>query len=88
MMGGGVGGIVASCAFVARESPSYTVSILYDFRGMILLTRQTGVWVTFALSMSSVAMIVILDIYLWRCNKAVKAGKMVIGGRNGWLYTL
>ncbi|KAL4866305.1 hypothetical protein BDV12DRAFT_187488 [Aspergillus spectabilis] len=69
MMGGGVGGIVASCAFVARESPSYTV-------------------ITFALSMTSVAMIVILDIYLWRCNKAAKSGKMVIGGREGWLYTL
>ncbi|KAL4887416.1 major facilitator superfamily domain-containing protein [Aspergillus karnatakaensis] len=72
MMGGGLGGIIAGCAFISSESPSY----------------PTGVWVTFALSMTSIAMIVGMDLYLWRCNKAVKAGEMVIGEREGWLYTL
>ncbi|KAL0937141.1 uncharacterized protein CTRU02_206872 [Colletotrichum truncatum] len=45
VIGGEIGGIVASCAFVASESPHYT----------------TGVWVTFALSMTSIIMIIILD---------------------------
>ncbi|KAJ0418677.1 major facilitator superfamily domain-containing protein [Aspergillus carlsbadensis] len=72
IIGGGIGGIIASSAFVASESPAYT----------------TGVWVTFALSMTSIAMIGILDVYMWRKNKAAKAGGPLIEGREGFLYTL
>jgi hypothetical protein len=38
--------------------------------------------------MTSIAMIVILDVYLWRKNKAAKAGGALIEGREGFLYTL
>ncbi|KAL4736105.1 MFS general substrate transporter [Aspergillus similis] len=72
LIGGGLGGVIASLAFVSSESPTYT----------------TGVWVTFALSMASIAIIVVLDIYLWRKNNAVKAGTALIEEREGWLYTL
>ncbi|KAJ3963096.1 hypothetical protein N0V92_000075 [Colletotrichum tropicale] len=58
LIGGGVGGIIASTAFMAKESPHYT----------------TGIWTTFAISMVSILMIIIMDIHLWRCNKAAKAG--------------
>ncbi|KAI8293016.1 putative transporter [Colletotrichum sp. SAR 10_98] len=58
LIGGGVGGIIASTAFMAKESPHYT----------------TGIWATFAISMVSILMIIIMDIHLWRCNKAAKAG--------------
>ncbi|KIA75427.1 hypothetical protein HK57_00071 [Aspergillus ustus] len=72
LIGGGIGGIIASSAFKSSESPQYT----------------TGVWVTFALSMTSIAMIGILDFYLWKKNKAVKAGQAMVEWRDGWLYTL
>ncbi|KAL2813418.1 major facilitator superfamily domain-containing protein [Aspergillus granulosus] len=72
LIGGGIGGIIASSAFVSSESPQYT----------------TGIWVTFGLSMTSIVLIMILDVYLWRKNKAVKAGVGTIEGREGWLYTL
>ncbi|KAL3456990.1 major facilitator superfamily domain-containing protein [Aspergillus heterothallicus] len=72
LIGGGVGGIIASVAFVSSESPGYT----------------TGIWVTFAISMLSIALTIILDLYLWRKNKAAKAGTAAIEGREGWLYTL
>ncbi|KAJ5579324.1 hypothetical protein N7450_008191 [Penicillium hetheringtonii] len=72
IIGGGVGGIVASCAFVASENPSY----------------PTGVWVTFALSMTSVVLIIVLDLYFWSKNKAAKTGVALIEGREGWLFTL
>ncbi|CAH0058589.1 unnamed protein product, partial [Clonostachys solani] len=72
MMGGGVGGIIAGVAFMAGESPHYT----------------TGVWTAFALSMGSIAVIIITDLHLWRCNKAVRAGKAVNEGMEGWMYTL
>jgi hypothetical protein len=38
--------------------------------------------------MTSVVMVVVLDIYLARMNKAAKAGQMLIEEREGWLYTL
>ncbi|KAH6685013.1 major facilitator superfamily domain-containing protein [Plectosphaerella plurivora] len=72
LIGGGVGGIISSVAFMAKESPHYT----------------TGVWVTFGISMTSICMIAIMDVYFWRLNKAVKAGTKVNEGMAGWLYTL
>ncbi|KAK7211756.1 hypothetical protein V2G26_018934 [Clonostachys chloroleuca] len=72
LIGGGVGGIIASSVFIAKESPHYT----------------TGIWVTFAISMVSVSMITILDIYLWKQNKAARAGKVLNPNVAGWLYTL
>lgn len=38
--------------------------------------------------MVSITMIIIMDIYLWRCNKAAKAGHRRNEGMEGWLYTL
>ncbi|KAL3496364.1 MFS general substrate transporter [Aspergillus germanicus] len=72
LIGGGIGGIIASSAFLASESPTYT----------------TGVWVTFALSMTSIALIIGLDVYMWRQNRLAKSGRLLIEGREGWLYTL
>ncbi|KAJ0303781.1 hypothetical protein COL516b_006218 [Colletotrichum fioriniae] len=72
LIGGGLGGIIASTAFMSKESPHYT----------------TGIWTTFAISMVSITMIIIMDIYLWRCNKAAKAGHRRNEGMEGWLYTL
>ncbi|KAL3442359.1 major facilitator superfamily domain-containing protein [Aspergillus insuetus] len=72
LIGGGVGGVIASSAFKSSESPQYT----------------TGIWVTFAISMMSIFLTMVLDFYIWKKNKAVKAGRAVIEGREGWLYTL
>ncbi|WYZ44603.1 hypothetical protein EsH8_VII_001039 [Colletotrichum jinshuiense] len=72
LIGGGVGGIIASTAFMSKESPHYT----------------TGIWTTFVISMVSILMIVIMDIHLWRCNKSAKAGHRRNEGMDGWLYTL
>ncbi|CAG9992241.1 unnamed protein product [Clonostachys byssicola] len=72
LIGGGIGGIIASSVFMAKESPHYT----------------TGIWVTFAISIVSVSMITILDIYLWKQNKAARAGKVLNPNVAGWLYTL
>ncbi|KXH60980.1 hypothetical protein CSAL01_10198 [Colletotrichum salicis] len=72
LIGGGLGGVIASTAFMSKESPHYT----------------TGIWTTFAISVASITMIIIMDIYLWRCNKAAKAGQRRNEGMEGWLYTL
>ncbi|EEY17427.1 conserved hypothetical protein [Verticillium alfalfae VaMs.102] len=72
LIGGGVGGIISSVAFMAKESPHYT----------------TGVWTTFGISMTSICMIIIMDLYFWRLNKAVKAGTRLNEGMAGWFYTL
>ncbi|KAF4978624.1 hypothetical protein FZEAL_5027 [Fusarium zealandicum] len=71
LIGGGVGGIIAGCAYVSKESPHYT----------------TGVWTTFAISMVSIVLIVIMDLYFLRRNRAAKAGGMN-EGMAGWMYTL
>ncbi|KAF4470264.1 Major facilitator superfamily transporter [Fusarium albosuccineum] len=71
LIGGGIGGIVAGCAYISKESPHYT----------------TGVWTTFGISMASIALIVIMDLYFWRRNKAAQAGGMN-EGMAGWMYTL
>ncbi|KAM0544185.1 hypothetical protein ACHAPJ_011936 [Fusarium lateritium] len=72
LIGGGMGGIIASVVFMAKESPRYT----------------TGVWVTFAMSMTSVALIVILDLYFIRRNKAAREAGRLNEGMEGWMYTL
>ncbi|KAL4789147.1 major facilitator superfamily domain-containing protein [Aspergillus venezuelensis] len=56
IIGGGVGGIIAGCAFLSSESP--------------------------------VIMVVILDIIMWRQNKAARAGETLIEGRRDFFYTL
>ncbi|KAH6985250.1 major facilitator superfamily domain-containing protein [Ilyonectria destructans] len=72
LIGGGTGGIIASVAFMAKENPHYT----------------TGVWVTCAISVISITLIVIMDIYFWRRNKAAKGGTHLNEDMEGWMYTL
>lgn len=72
IIGGGVGGIIASVAFISKERPHY----------------RTGVFTTLGLSLASIALIIILDVHLWRCNKAAKEGKKKIEGMDDWYYTL
>ncbi|KAI6361176.1 hypothetical protein MCOR25_006547 [Pyricularia grisea] len=72
MIGGGVGGIIASVAFVSKQSPRYL----------------SGVWTTVALSLASILLIIIMDVYFWRRNKAARGGKVLNEGINGWMYTL
>ncbi|ETN39115.1 uncharacterized protein HMPREF1541_05337 [Cyphellophora europaea CBS 101466] len=72
IIGGGVGGIAAGVAFKSSESPAYT----------------TGIWTTFAISMLSISLIIIMDIWFWKCNKAVDRGERQNEGRAGWHYTL
>ncbi|OBS15998.1 hypothetical protein FPOA_13273 [Fusarium poae] len=72
LIGGDIGGILAGVAFMARESPYY----------------KTGVWVTFACLMTSVCLIIFLDICLWRRNKAAREGRRVNEGMSDWMYTL
>ncbi|KAF9872479.1 hypothetical protein CkaCkLH20_09976 [Colletotrichum karsti] len=72
LIGGGVGGIIASTAFMSKESPHYT----------------TGIWTTFAISMVSIVMIVIMDVHLWLCNKAARTGDRRNENMDGWMYTL
>ncbi|TPX11648.1 uncharacterized protein E0L32_007627 [Thyridium curvatum] len=72
LIGGGIGGVIASVVFMARENPHYT----------------TGVWTTFAVCMVSISLILGLDLHLWRQNKAAKAGRRMNEGMAGWMYTL
>lgn len=72
IIGGGIGGIAASVAFKSSESPGY----------------QTGIWTTFAVSMVSIALILIMDFWFWKCNKAAKRGERQNEGRVEWYYTL
>ncbi|KAH7113331.1 major facilitator superfamily domain-containing protein [Dendryphion nanum] len=72
LIGGGVGGIISSVAFMAKERPHY----------------RTGVFTTLGLSLASITLIIILDFHLWRCNKAAKAGKKKNEGLDNWFYTL
>ncbi|EXL90003.1 major facilitator superfamily domain-containing protein [Fusarium oxysporum II5] len=72
LIGGGTGGIIASVVFMAKESPLYT----------------SGVWVTFAMSMISIALIIIMDLYFVRRNKAAREAGRLNEGMDGWMYTL
>ncbi|TLD19212.1 hypothetical protein PspLS_10040 [Pyricularia sp. CBS 133598] len=74
LIGGGVGGIIASVAFTSKESPRYL--------------HQSGVWTTVALLLASIVLILIMDVYLWRRNKAAREGKVLNEGISGWMYTL
>jgi hypothetical protein len=38
--------------------------------------------------MTSICLVVIMDVYFWRLNKAVKEDQGVNEGLPGWLYTL
>lgn len=38
--------------------------------------------------MTSICMIIMMDLYFWRLNKGVKAGTRVNEGMPGWFYTL
>ena len=71
IIGGGVGGIIASVAFKSSESPAYT----------------TGIWVTFAMSMVSITCIAIMDLHFRRCNKLAREGKRRNEGLDNWYYT-
>ncbi|OAL46786.1 retrograde regulation protein 2 [Pyrenochaeta sp. DS3sAY3a] len=72
LIGGGLGGIIAGVAFIAKERPTY----------------RTGVFTTLGFSIASILLIVVLDIHLWRCNRAAKAGKRQNEGIEDWMYTL
>ncbi|KAL4940432.1 hypothetical protein BDV06DRAFT_230316 [Aspergillus oleicola] len=72
LIGGGLGGIIASVTFKSEESPYYT----------------TGIWVTFAISIVSVVMTVIMDVYFWKVNKKAKETGRRIEGMEDWYYTL
>ncbi|OJJ07923.1 hypothetical protein ASPVEDRAFT_143268 [Aspergillus versicolor CBS 583.65] len=72
LIGGGVGGIVAGVVFRSSESPQY----------------PTGIWTTFAVSIVSVALTIIMDVYFWRANKRARASGRPLEGRDGWYYTL
>jgi hypothetical protein len=89
LAGGGIGGILSGTVFMSSESPHYTVCV----PGVFLTDSanketKTGVWFTFACSIVSICLIIILDVYLWRRNKAARAGLLVNEGMPGWMYTL
>ncbi|KAL2206912.1 MFS general substrate transporter [Sarocladium strictum] len=72
LTGGGIGGIVASFAFSAKDSPQYT----------------TGIWTTLAFSAVSICLIIFTDLYMHRQNKKLKESYARTGQTGGWLYTL
>lgn len=71
LIGGGVGGIIASFAFKSSEAPTY----------------ETGVFVTLALSLLSICSIGGLELYFYRCNQLVRQGKRNNEGLQNWYYT-
>ena len=72
LIGGGLGGIIASVAFKSSESPQYT----------------TGIWVTFGISIASIIMTAIMDVYFIRMNRRAKEGGLQLEGMSDWYYTL
>ncbi|KAL2817480.1 major facilitator superfamily domain-containing protein [Aspergillus cavernicola] len=72
LIGGGLGGIIASVSFKSSESPDY----------------PTGIWVTFGISIASIVLTMIMDIYFWRVNKKAKETGGCIEGMENWYYTL
>ncbi|BCS17334.1 uncharacterized protein APUU_10162A [Aspergillus puulaauensis] len=72
LIGGGVGGIIASVTFKSDESPYYT----------------TGIWVTFGVTMVSVLMTAMMDVYFWKKNKKARETGGQIEGMDNWYYTL
>ncbi|KAJ6011690.1 hypothetical protein N7522_002045 [Penicillium canescens] len=72
LIGGGLGGIIASVTFKSSESPHYT----------------TGIWVTFGITMVSICLILMMDFHFWKTNKKAKETHCQIEGMNEWYYTL
>ncbi|KAL5361542.1 major facilitator superfamily domain-containing protein [Aspergillus floccosus] len=72
LIGGGLGGIIASVAFKSSESPQYT----------------TGIWVTFGISIVSIIMTAIMDVYFIRMNRRAREGGLQLEGMSDWYYTL
>ncbi|KAL3447212.1 major facilitator superfamily domain-containing protein [Aspergillus insuetus] len=72
LIGGGLGGIIASVSFKSSESPYYI----------------TGIWVTFGITMVSICLTVIMDIYFWKVNKKARETGARIEGMENWYYTL
>ncbi|KAJ5773402.1 hypothetical protein N7457_008298 [Penicillium paradoxum] len=72
LIGGGLGGIIASITFKSDESPHYT----------------TGIWVTFGVTMASIALIMMMDYHFWKMNKKAKETNSYIENMAGWYYTL
>ncbi|KAJ5550964.1 hypothetical protein N7461_005662 [Penicillium sp. DV-2018c] len=72
LIGGGLGGIIASVSFKSDESPYYT----------------TGIWVTFGITMVSIFLTIFMDYYFWKTNKKAKETNGQIEGMSQWYYTL
>lgn len=72
LIGGGLGGIIASVTFKSDESPHYT----------------TGIWVTFGITMVSICLTLMMDIHFWKTNKKARETNGQIEGMAGWYYTL
>ncbi|KAF9888313.1 hypothetical protein FE257_008745 [Aspergillus nanangensis] len=72
LIGGGLGGIIASVAFKSSESPQYT----------------TGIWVTFAISIISVILIFIMDYHFLQVNRKAREEGRQLEGMDEWYYTL
>jgi hypothetical protein len=71
MIGGGVGGIIASVAFKASEKPDYT----------------TGVYTTLAFAILSICIMCCFTLYFYRENRKIRNGEKVMHGMPGWHYT-
>ncbi|CRL17847.1 unnamed protein product [Penicillium camemberti] len=72
LIGGGLGGIIASVSFKSDESPHYT----------------TGIWVTFGITMVSICLTLMMDFHFWKTNKKARETNGQIEGMSGWYYTL
>lgn len=72
LIGGGLGGIIASVTFKSDESPHYT----------------TGIWVTFGITMVSICLTLMMDFHFWKTNKKARETNGQIEGMSGWYYTL
>ncbi|KXG46962.1 Major facilitator superfamily domain, general substrate transporter [Penicillium griseofulvum] len=72
LIGGGLGGIIASIAFKFDESPHYT----------------TGIWVTFGITMVSICLTLMMDFHFWKTNKKARETNGQIEDMTGWYYTL
>jgi hypothetical protein len=64
--------MVAGAAFKSSELPYY----------------PTGIWVTFAINMVSILLIIIMDIHMWRANKRARETGEKLQNIEGWYYTL
>ncbi|KAL2833576.1 major facilitator superfamily domain-containing protein [Aspergillus pseudoustus] len=72
MLGGSIGGIIASVSFKSSEIPYY----------------NTGIWVAFGVSILSICLILMMDLYFWKQNKNARERGILLEGLPGWYYTL